>query len=82
MGTPEGTDEQASETAADGLTRREADVLQLVSRGMRNREIGDELHLSEKTVKVHMTAILRKLGVTNRTQAAIVAHAALTQRVA
>lgn len=53
------------------LTRREFEVLQLVAEGVSNREIGQRLFISEKTVKNHITSIFRKLGVTDRTQAVI-----------
>lgn len=56
-----------------GLTKRESDVLQLLAKGCSNREISRHLFLSEKTVKAHLAAVFRKLGVTNRTQAAMVA---------
>lgn len=55
------------------LTQRENDILALLSEGRSNREIAQHLYLSEKTVKAHLAAIFRKLGVTNRTQAAMVA---------
>jgi DNA-binding NarL/FixJ family response regulator len=58
-----------------GLTRREADVLQLLANGSSNREISRQLFLSEKTVKAHLAAVFRKLGVSNRTQAAMAAVA-------
>lgn len=58
-----------------GLTRREADVLQLLAGGASNREISRQLYLSEKTVKAHLAAVFRKLGVSNRTQAAMAAVA-------
>ena len=58
-----------------GLTRRESDVLQLLAKGNSNREISRHLFLSEKTVKAHLAAVFRKLGVTNRTQAAMAAVA-------
>ena len=58
-----------------GLTRREADVLQLLAGGASNREISRQLFLSEKTVKAHLAAVFRKLGVSNRTQAAMAAVA-------
>jgi DNA-binding NarL/FixJ family response regulator len=72
---------QEKETRQDGpihdagLTRREADVLQLLAGGQSNREISRQLYLSEKTVKAHLAAVFRKLGVTNRTQAAMMAVA-------
>ncbi len=58
-----------------GLTRRELDVLQLLVLGLSNREISRELFLSEKTVKAHLVAVFRKLGVSNRTRAALAAIA-------
>jgi DNA-binding NarL/FixJ family response regulator len=69
--------EQSREAnAADaGLTRRESDVLNLLAGGASNREISRGLFLSEKTVKAHLAAVFRKLGVTNRTQAAMAAVA-------
>ena len=62
-----------SSHADAGLTKRESDVLQLLAKGCSNREISRQLFLSEKTVKAHLAAVFRKLGVTNRTQAAMVA---------
>ena len=55
------------------LTPRELEVLRLISRGLQNKQIAAELHLSEKTVKTHVSAVLRKLDVTDRTQAAMYA---------
>jgi DNA-binding NarL/FixJ family response regulator len=55
------------------LTQREHDILELLAEGRSNREIAGVLFLSEKTVKAHLAAIFRKLGVTNRTQAAMMA---------
>jgi len=55
------------------LTARETDVLDLLSQGLTNREIGERLHLAEKTVKHHMTIILQKLHVRTRTEAALLA---------
>jgi ATP/maltotriose-dependent transcriptional regulator MalT len=56
------------------LTPREAQVLALVARGATNREIGERLFMAEKTASVHVSRILRKLGVRSRTEAAAVAH--------
>lgn len=53
------------------LTPREKDVLGLLVRGESNREIAQHLYLGDKTVKQHMTKILRKLGVRSRSQAII-----------
>ena len=56
-----------------GLTSRELDVLRLLGRGLSNRQIAAELVLSEKTVKTHVSSILHKLHVADRTQAALYA---------
>jgi DNA-binding NarL/FixJ family response regulator len=61
------------EMSADPLTPREREVLGLIGRGMANKVIARELSLSEKTVKAHVSSILAKLGVTDRTQAALYA---------
>lgn len=53
-----------------GLTAREREVLELVSRGRTNREIGEALFITEKTASVHVSNILAKLGVSNRGEAA------------
>jgi DNA-binding NarL/FixJ family response regulator len=53
------------------LTRREREILVLLMDGSTTRQISKELFLSEGTVKTHLTAIYRKLGVTNRTEAAV-----------
>ncbi len=55
----------------DPLTPRETEVLKLIARGLTNRLIARELALSEKTVKAHVSAVLLKLGVADRTQAAL-----------
>jgi DNA-binding NarL/FixJ family response regulator len=54
----------------DGLTRRECEVLTLLADGRSNREIGQALYISERTVARHMTNIFHKINVTSRTQAA------------
>jgi DNA-binding NarL/FixJ family response regulator len=54
----------------DGLTRREGEVLKLVADGRSNRQIGEALYISERTVARHLTNIFTKIGVTSRTQAA------------
>jgi DNA-binding NarL/FixJ family response regulator len=55
------------------FTRRERDVLRLLAEGFANKEIARRLSLSEKTVKTHVSNILQKLGVSDRTQAALLA---------
>lgn len=55
------------------LTEREMEVLRLIAKGKSNQEVADELYIGVKTVKFHMTNILAKLGVDDRTQAAIYA---------
>jgi DNA-binding NarL/FixJ family response regulator len=63
----------ASHRPTSSLTQRETDILALLAEGKSNRDISRALFLSEKTVKAHLAAIFRKLGVTNRTQAAMAA---------
>ena len=53
------------------LSRREADVLDGLARGLTNSEIAAELHLGSSTVKSYVSSAFRKLGVSNRTQAAV-----------
>ncbi len=53
------------------LTRRQKNVLDLMAKGQSNKEIAEALQLAESTVKVHITAIFRTLGVSNRTQAVL-----------
>jgi two-component system, NarL family, response regulator LiaR len=55
------------------LTERETEVLQLLARGKANKQIATSLHVTEKTVKAHVSSILAKLGVQSRTQAALYA---------
>ncbi|GAA5155017.1 helix-turn-helix transcriptional regulator [Microbacterium pseudoresistens] len=67
-----GTADAIAEAAVD-LTVRERQVLDLLVEGLSNRQIGERLFISAKTVSVHVSAILRKLGVASRTEAAVVA---------
>ncbi len=67
---PPGSDEPA-------LTNRQRTVLALMSRGMANKEIARSLEISEITVKAHVSAILKKLGASNRVQAAMMASGVL-----
>ena len=57
----------------DRLTKREREVLELIANGRSNKRIAFELGISEKTVKTHVGHVLAKLGVTDRTQAALLA---------
>ncbi len=59
--------------AEEPLTEREVDVLRLVARGFSNREVAEELVISERTVAAHVRSILGKLHLANRTQAALYA---------
>ena len=61
--------------AAAKLTPRQSDVLACMERGLSNKAIAGELDMSEKTVKAHVTAILRALGASNRMQAVTIARA-------
>lgn len=58
----------------EGLTEREREVLLLIAEGKSNKEIGDELHISIKTVKTHVSNLLMKCELEDRTQLAIYAH--------
>ena len=63
----------APQDPLEGLTERESEILKLVVQGLTNREIGDRLHLSEKTIKHYITNILEKLHVRSRMEAAMLA---------
>jgi DNA-binding NarL/FixJ family response regulator len=56
------------------LTPREQEILQLIAQGASNREIAQQLYISEKTVKNHITSLLGRLGLRDRTQAAVWLH--------
>ena len=62
---------RAEDASGPGLSPRESEVLQLVARGLPNKRIARELQISEKTVKAHLTQIFQRIGVTDRTQAAL-----------
>jgi len=54
----------------DALSEQERRILELIGEGLTNRQIGDQLHLAEKTVKNYVSSLLAKLGMERRTQAA------------
>lgn len=64
---------QPASILAGKLTERELDVLRLLAKGFNNSDIASQLHLSEGTVRNHVSAILEKLNVSDRTQAAVIA---------
>lgn len=81
-GSPAGLERTERTLAGPGaeLTSRELEILEQIVNGLTNVEIGETLFISEKTVKNHITNILRKLGLTDRTQAAVYAlHHGLVQ---
>ena len=68
-------DEARAEACGEtGLTARELEVLEMVARGLPNRAVAEELFLSDQTVKRHLRKVYRKLGVANRTEAALTAY--------
>jgi DNA-binding NarL/FixJ family response regulator len=71
IGLPDSGDSAAR---AAGLTERETAILSALARGLSNEAIGKELWVAEQTVKFHLTNIYRKLGVSNRTEAARLAY--------
>lgn len=78
----EENNENGSERAAVGvLSPRELEVLQLISRGLTNGEVATRLHVSVHAVKFHLAAIYRRLGVSNRTEAAVTYLRAEAERV-
>ena len=73
---PDPADGGAAAPGAVVLTAREQDVLRLVARGWTNRRVGAELYISEKTVSVHLSNVMAKLGASGRTDAVSRAHRA------
>ncbi|MBI5670822.1 MAG: response regulator transcription factor [Chloroflexi bacterium] len=65
--------ELRTDPSPEALTEREVEVLRLIGQGLANKEIAYTLHISEKTVKTHVSSILGKLQVTSRTHAALYA---------
>jgi len=73
-------DEAAAASQIAALTPQQFRVMTMIAEGLLNKQIAWELNVSEATVKAHMTAIMRKLGVNNRTQVALIAnHLAVEQ---
>lgn len=69
MNTLRAQAEASQSESLESLTAREADVLRLMAEGKTNKEIASALRIAERTVKFHATAIMGKLGATNRTEA-------------
>ncbi|KIL35996.1 LuxR family transcriptional regulator [Cohnella kolymensis] len=69
-----GLRKRSTDNETEGLTEREREVLLLIAEGRSNKEIGDELHISIKTVKTHVSNLLMKCELEDRTQLAIYAH--------
>ena len=72
--SPEPTVVEVDPLQALGISAREAEVLRLLDLGRTNRQIANELYISEKTASVHVTHLLRKLGVANRVEASAIAQ--------
>ena len=74
---------RSADTTSGGLpslTEVESQILDLITEGRTNRQIGEQLYLAEKTVKNHVTSLLAKLGVQRRTQAAVLASRLVRDR--
>ena len=67
-------DPSAPTRSLEDLTERELEILRLLATGLSNAELAAELHLSETTVKTHVSSVLRKLAVRDRVQAVIAAY--------
>lgn len=66
-------EKQQDKIKIDSLTKRELEVLKLLAVGMYNKEVGEKLEITERTVKNHVSNIFKKIGVSDRTQAAVFA---------
>ncbi|WP_337098023.1 response regulator transcription factor [Paenibacillus sp. YIM B09110] len=69
-----GLRQRTAQSGDEGLTEREKEVLLLISDGQSNKEIAEELHISIKTVKTHVSNLLMKCELEDRTQLAVLAH--------
>ncbi|WP_042165202.1 response regulator [Paenibacillus gorillae] len=69
-----GLRQRTAQAGDEGLTEREKEVLLLIAEGRSNKEIGEELHISVKTVKTHVSNLLMKCELEDRTQLAVLAH--------
>ena len=66
-------EQPSSRVLTEKLTDREQEVLMYIAKGLSNKEIAEQIHLSLKTVKTHVSSIIQKMGVTTRTQVALLA---------
>jgi DNA-binding NarL/FixJ family response regulator len=66
-------------SSLDGLTPRQLDVLKLMAEGFSNKEIARDLQIAEATTKIHAAGVMRRLGVRNRTEAAVLLKSMLTR---
>jgi len=71
LGSMDAAATSAHTDSLPALSRRELEILAMTSRGLSNRQIAAELHLTVHAVKFHLSSIFRKLGVANRTEAAV-----------
>ncbi|GLX65858.1 response regulator [Paenibacillus glycanilyticus] len=69
-----GLRQRTAQSGDEDLTEREKEVLLLIAEGRSNKEIGEELHISVKTVKTHVSNLLMKCELDDRTQLAVLAH--------
>ena len=74
MNEPTARSRKPADDPLKDLTEREREILECLADGLSNKEIGEKLFLSEKTVKHYMTSIMQKLQVRNRVEAALLAQ--------